>query len=125
MNRAYKIKNKIYSIDKNKYRCSSTITDREKEYFAKHLNELYDVNTGFEIINNTSEKKHYKVYAFYNQEELVKMMTISLMDDDVSLHNLFADDKNIITYMIQYAINEYKKDIFTTVIKKHEILLVY
>ena len=122
MNRAYKIENKIYDIDKNKYRCSSKITDREKEYYAKHMNELYNVNTGIEIINNKLQKGHI-VHVFYEQEEIIGIITMLLADDDIPSFNLFANDKEIAIYMIQYILNEYKKDIYLIVINDHKILI--
>ena len=122
MNRAYKIENKIYDIDKNKYRCSSKITDREKEYYAKHMNELYNVNTGIEIINNKLQKGHI-VHVFYEQEEIIGIITMLLADDDIPSFNLFANDKEIAIYMIQYILNEYKKDIYLIVINEHKILM--
>lgn len=120
MNRNYKIKNKKYNIDKNKYRCSTIIADREKEYFAKHLNDLENVNTGLEIINLKLEKGNEKVYAFYREEELIGIMAIN---DEVPIYSLYADNKDIMVYMIQYIVNEYKKDIFITVGSTHTILI--
>lgn len=122
MNRAYKIENKMYDIDKNKYRFSSEITDREKEYYAKHMNELYNVNTGIDAINNKLEKGH-KAHVFYKQEEIVGIIIMLLADDDVPSFELFANDKDIAIYMIKYVLNEYKKDIYLTVINDHKILM--
>lgn len=122
MNKAYKIENKMYDIDKNKYRCSSEITDREKEYYAKHMNELYNVNTGIDVINNKLEKGH-KAHVFYKQEEIVGIIIMLLADDDVPSFELFANDKDIAIYMIKYVLNEYKKDIYLTVINDHKILM--
>lgn len=123
MNRAYKVENKIYDLDKNKYRCSSIITNKEKEYYAKNMNELYNVNTGIEVINHKLEKEQYKTYAFYNQEELVGIIIISLINDVASINEVYADDKDVIMYMIKYIANEYNEDIFLTVINDHKMLI--
>lgn len=124
MNRAYKIENKTYDIDKNKYKCSSTITEKEKEYFAKHLNELYNVNTGMEVINNKLQRGHM-AHIFYNQEEIMGLITMLLTDDDddIPFFNLFANDKDIAIYMIKYVLNKYKKDIYLTVINDDKVLM--
>ena len=122
MNRAYKIKNNVLDIDKEKFSCSSIINNREKKYFAKCLNELYNVNTGLEIINSTLEKEYYKVYAFYKQEELVGITTISLIDNKVSLQNLFSNDSETAKFILQYITNQYKSEIFAVVANNHIIL---
>ena len=122
MNRAYKIESKMYDIDKNKYRCSSKITDREKEYYAKHMNELYNVNTGMEIINNKLQKGHI-AHVFYNQEEIIGIITMLLDGNDIPSFELFTNDIDIAIYMIKYVLNEYKKDIYLTVINEHKILM--
>lgn len=122
MNRAYKIENKRYDIDKNKYRCSSTITDKVKEYFARNMNELYNVNTGMQIINKLLEEGHIP-YAFYNQEEIIGIVTVLLSDDDMPSFKLFANNKDVAIYIIKYVLNQYKKDIYLTVINEHKILM--
>ena len=122
MNRAYKIENKRYDIDKNKYRCSSTITDKVKEYFARNMNELYNVNTGMQIINKLLEEGHIP-YAFYNQEEIIGIVTVLLSDDDMPSFKLFANNKDIAIYMIKYILNEYKRDIYLRVINDHKYLI--
>lgn len=123
MNRSYKIENKIYDIDMNKYKCSSTITDREKEYYAKYMNVLNDVDTGIDVITNLLEKEYFRIYTFYDNEELVGIMTLSLIDGEVSLHDIYTDNKDIMLYMIKYAVNEYNSDISTKVTKKAVLLM--
>ena len=45
------------------------------------------------------------------------------INDEVPIYSLYADNKDIMVYMIQYIVNEYKKDIFITVGSTHTILI--
>lgn len=110
-NRSYIIEYKTDNFDITKFKCNSNINDKAKEYFINKFNNLYNLNSGKEIINKMIYNKD-SIYTFYNSEnEIIGMTDAILIDNNLSIHNIFAESKEILVFILKYISNLYKKDI--------------
>ena len=108
---------RIYDVENN-------LNDESKKYFLKHINNMVETNNEYLNPNQTMEKiddkyfdNVYSIYRVYKENnKIVGIVNYSDSNDFLGIYGLFGENQNILDYIVNDLLINYKKDIYINIL---------